>query len=164
MSAFNLNDILNNSTKTAAVPVSRPSRARGLKLRMRSVSELEFWKTGAEIRAALARYLMNDNHVPKRWRYIFAIPGIDLARKLMDEITAANTIYPTTEAEVEQRRAHQNEAVIACEQIIQHLQWLVDTLPVTVSSLDTVVELVNKEVALLKAWRKKNKALTPRRG
>jgi hypothetical protein len=133
-------------------------------LRMRSVSELEFWKNGAEIRAALTRYLMSEKHVPKRWRFVFTIPGIDLASKLMDEITAANTIYPTTEAEVEQRRAHQNEAIIACEQIIQHLQWLVDTLPVTVSSLDSVVEMINKEVALLKAWRKQSKVLTSKRG
>ena len=81
----------------------------------------------------------------------------------MEEITAANTIYPTTEQEVEQRRAHQTEAVIVCEQIIQHLQWLVDTLPVKVSSLEGIVEMVNREVALLKAWRKANKVLTHKR-
>lgn len=132
-------------------------------LRNRSVSELEFWKNGADIRAVVTQFLMRENNVPKRWRPVFTFPGIDLARRLMEEITAANTIYPTTEQEVEQRRAHQTEAVIVCEQIIQHLQWLVDTLPVKVSSLEGIVEMVNREVALLKAWRKANKVLTHKR-
>ena len=132
-------------------------------LRNRSVSELEFWKNGSDIRAVVTQFLMRENNVPKRWRPVFTFPGIDLARRLMEEITAANTIYPTTEQEVEQRRAHQTEAIIVCEQIIQHLQWLVDTLPVKVSSLEDIVEMVNREVALLKAWRKTNKVLTHKR-
>lgn len=37
-------------------------------MRKRSISELEFWKTGSEIRAALTRFLMSENNVPKRWR------------------------------------------------------------------------------------------------
>jgi hypothetical protein len=89
---------------------------------MRSVSELEFWKNGAEIRAEITRCLMNENRVPKRYKFVFTMPGIDLARRMMEEITAANTIYPTSAAEVEQRREHQNEAIICCEQMIQHLQ------------------------------------------
>lgn len=132
-------------------------------LRNRSVSELEFWKNGSDIRAVVTQFLMRENNVPKRWRPVFTFPGIDLARRLMEEITAANTIYPTTEQEVEQRRAHQTEAIIICEQIIQHLQWLVDTLPVKVSSLADIVEMINREIALLKAWRKTNKVLTHKR-
>lgn len=132
-------------------------------LRNRSVSELEFWKNGSDIRATVTQFLMRETNVPKRWRPVFTFPGVDLARRLMEEITAANTIYPTTEPEVEQRRVHQTEAVIVCEQIIQHLQWLVDTLPVKVSSLEDIVEMINREVALLKAWRKTSKVLTHKR-
>ena len=132
-------------------------------LRNRSVSELEFWKNGSDIRAVVTQFLMRENNVPKRWRPVFTFPGIDLARRLMEEITAANTIYPTTEQEEEQRRAHQTEAIIICEQIIQHLQWLVDTLPVKVGSLADIVEMINREIALLKAWRKTNKVLTHKR-
>ena len=129
-------------------------------MRKRGISELEFWKNGAEIRAVLTRYLMSEKHVPKRYTFIFTFPGIEYTRKMMDAITAANTIYPTNEAEVAERRKHQTEAIIACEQIIQHLQWLIDTLPVKVSDFEAITELVNKEVALLKAWRKQNKVLT----
>lgn len=128
-------------------------------MRKRSISELEFWKNGSEIRAALTRFLMNENNVPKRWRPVFTFSGIDLARRLMEEVTAANTIYPTNTDELAQRRLHQTEAIVVCEQIVQHLQWLVDTLPVKVVSMEVMVELLNKEVALLKAWRKTNKIL-----
>lgn len=132
-------------------------------LRNRSVSELEFWKNGSDIRATVTQFLMRETNVPKRWRPVFTFPGVDLARRLMEEITAANTIYPTTEQEVELRRTHQTEAVIVCEQLIQHLQWVVDTLPVKVSSLEDIVEMINKEVALLKAWRKTSKVLAHKR-
>lgn len=111
-------------------------------MRKRSISELEFWKTGSEIRAALTRFLMSENNVPKRWRSVFTFPGIDLARRLMEEVTAANTIYPTNAAELEQRRLHQTEAIVVCERIVQHLQWLVDTLPVKVISIPKVIRPV----------------------
>jgi hypothetical protein len=132
--------------------------------RKRSLSELEFWKNASEIRAVFVRYLMNDKHVPKRWRPVFTFPGIGYAVKLMEEITAANTIYPTTDAELEQRRAHQNEAIVACEQIIQHIQFMIDTLDgASVSDFQCLGEMLFKEVALIKAWRKQNKVLPQKR-
>jgi hypothetical protein len=129
--------------------------------RKRGLSELEFWKNATEIRANFTRYLMNEKKVPKRWKFVFTMPGIGYAMKLMEEITAANTIYPTSEAELSQRRAHQNEAIVACEQILQHIQFMIDTLDgVSTRDFMTLGEMVIKEVALLKAWRKTNKVLT----
>jgi hypothetical protein len=135
----------------------------GVLMRKRSVSEMEFWKNGGDIRAAVTRFLMNENTVPKRWRPVFTFPGVALARRLIEEITAANTIYPTTDAELEQRRARQTAAIIICEQIIQHLQWICDTLPVRIVSVKDMTEMLNKEVALLKAWRKQNKIFAHKR-
>lgn len=133
--------------------------------RKRSLSELEFWKNGTEVRAAFTRYLMAEGHIPKRWRPVFTFPGIDLARRLMEEVTAANTIYPTTEAELAQRRAHQNEAIVVCEQIVGHIQFMIDTLDtVHVSDFEYIGEMIFKEEALLKAWRKQNRVLPQNRG
>lgn len=126
-------------------------------MRKRSISALEFYKTGCEIRAALTRFLMNEKNVPKRYTFVFTLPGIELARKMMEEVTAANSIYPTNPSELAQRRYHQNEAIMRCEQIMQHLQWLADTLPIKISSLEILVELIDREIALLRAWRKSNK-------
>ena len=133
--------------------------------RKRSLSELEIWKNASEIRAVFTRYLMNEKKVPKRWKFVFSMPGIGYAMKLMEEITAANTIYPTTDAELVQRRAHQNEAIVACEQIIQHIQFMIETLDgCKVSDFEIIGEMLFKEIALLKAWRKANKVQTPKRG
>jgi len=130
--------------------------------RHRNVSDLEFWKTGTEIRAELTRYLMNEKKVPKRWRPIFTFPGVEYGIKLMAEITAANSIYPTTEAELQQRRAHQNEAIVACEQILQHLQWLIETLQLSIKDTESLCVKIFKEVNLIKGWRKQNKVQTPK--
>ena len=128
--------------------------------RKRSLSELEFWKNGSEIRADFTRYLMSEKHIPKRWRTVFTFPGIGYAMKLMEEVTAANSIYPTTGAELDQRRYHQNEAVVACEQIIQHIQFMIETLDgVHVGDFELLGEKLFKEIALVKAWRKSNKIL-----
>ena len=132
--------------------------------RKRSLSELVFWKNATEIRAEFTRYLMNEKKIPKRWRFVFAMPGIDYARKLMEEITAANTIYPTNEAELTQRRAHQTQAIVACEQMIQHMQWIIETLGVSTKDFETLCEKIFKEVALVKAWRKQSKVLTQKKG
>lgn len=131
--------------------------------RKRSVSELEFYKNGKEIRAEFTRYMMSDK-IPKRAFYIFAKPGIDLARKMMEQITAANSIYPQNESEVEQRKKHQTKAIIKCEQIIQHIQWAVDTLEkVKLSDFEILGEKVIKQAALLKAWRKSSKVLSSKK-
>lgn len=129
--------------------------------RFRSLSELEWWKNGIEIRARFVRFLMNENKVPKRWRHVFSFPGVDLTIKLMQAIVAANTIYPISEAEVEQRRAFQNEAIIACEQMIEHMQFMIDVLDnVKVSDFTILYNMLIKEIKLLKGWRKTNKVLT----
>jgi hypothetical protein len=77
----------------------------------------------------------------------------------MDNITAANTIYPINEHELEQRRDYQTKAIIVCEQILQELQYMISVLPINVDRLNPEVEMLLKEVALLKAWRKNSKVL-----
>ena len=133
--------------------------------RLRSVSELEFYKNGKDIRSELTKYLMSEKHVPKRYSFVFRYPGIDLARMMIDEITAANTIYPQNEDDLKRRREHQTRAIIKCEQIIQHIQWMVDTLDnVKLSQFEILGEKVIKEVTLLKAWREKNRIYGSEKG
>jgi len=130
--------------------------------RKRTLSDLEFYKNGKEIRAEFTSYLMSEKHVPKRYSFVFRYPGIALAREMMEEVTAANTIYPQNEKDLEKRYAHQTNAIIKCEQMIQHIQWLIDTLDnVKISQFEILGEKIIKQVTLLKAWRKNNKVLSP---
>lgn len=45
-----------------------------------------------------------------------------LASMLTSNVRAANSIYPTTLHEYEQRRDYQNTAIVNCEQLLKELQ------------------------------------------
>ena len=72
----------------------------------------------------------------------------------MDNITAANTIYPQNLREAEARRDYQTAAIITVEQILQLLQFLLETLPVDPDKFQPITEMLVKESALLRGWRK----------
>ena len=127
--------------------------------RNRSLSELEFYKNACELRGVLTRFVMSDKNVPKKYRFVFAIPMTELMKDLMCNVTAANTIYPINEHEVQMRRDFQTMAIANCEQIFQMMEYMVDTLPIDVNKLKQAIELTMKETALLKSWRKTNKIM-----
>lgn len=122
--------------------------------RNRSESHLEFYHTATIIRSDLTRFVMNEKIVPKRWRPIFTFPMIERVNRLMDNITAANTIYPQNLREAEIRRDYQTAAIITVEQIFQLLQFMLDTLSVNPDKFQPITEMLVKESALLRGWRK----------
>ena len=122
--------------------------------RNRSESQLEFYHNATLVRAELTRFVMNEKVVPKRWRPVFTFPMVEKLIRLFDEITAANTIYPRTAREAEMRREYQTRAIITVEQILQLLQYMITTLPVDPDKFQPVTELLVKEAALLRGWRK----------
>ena len=65
-----------------------------------------------------------------RYRYLMqtAKNNIDqMAFLLTNNLRGANSIYPTSMREYEQRRDYQNFAIVNCEQIIKELQRVVET-------------------------------------
>ena len=125
----------------------------------RGESQMEFYHTATLARAELTRFVMNDNIVPKRWRPVFTFPIIEKVIALIDNITAANTIYPQDMREYEMRREYQTKAIITVEQIIQLLQFMLTTLPICADKFQPVTELLMKEGALLRGWRKADNKL-----
>ena len=79
---------------------------------------------------------------------------MDTMKKLIDNIVAANTIYPIDEAELSTRRAYQTAAIANCEQLLQELQYIMEVLPIDVNKLLKYVDMIQKEIGLLKGWRK----------
>jgi len=120
----------------------------------RGISSLEFYHNATLARAELTRLVMNERIVPKRWRPVFAFPMIEKFVKLFDCITAANTIYPQSLHEAETRRDYQTEAIITVEQILQFLEYLLDTLPINPNVLQPLTAMLLREEDLLKGWRK----------
>ena len=122
--------------------------------RNRSESKLEFYHTATLVRAELTRFVMNEKVVPKRWRPVFTFPMVEKVICLFDNITAANTIYPQNIQEAYLRREYQMKAIITVEQILQLLQYMMNTLPVDPDKFQPVTELLLKEGQLLRGWRK----------
>lgn len=79
---------------------------------------------------------------------------MNLSISLMSNIVAANSIFVTNPSECYERRNYQNRAIINCNQMIQELQYLIDILPIDANKYLPYEELLDKEIALLKGWRK----------
>jgi hypothetical protein len=76
------------------------------------------------------------------------------ARELIYNIVKANTIYPHLEIERDTRRLFQDTAIGCCEIMYQEFSYCVDTFHVRPSIFQPLVDKLNIEIELLKAWRK----------
>lgn len=79
-----------------------------------------------------------------------------LASQLTSNVRAANSTYPTSLREYEQRRDYQNNAIINCEQLIKELQRVVEIFEVDVNTYGRYVNAINREIGLIKKWRQRD--------
>lgn len=76
-------------------------------------------------------------------------------RDLISAVSSANNIYMQTLADADQRRCFQNEAICVVENIVQELQYLVTVFDAKCTkSLEMYIEMAQRELSLLKGWRK----------
>ena len=104
------------------------------------------------------RFAMREKVLPKKWRYGIGYPLINKVDELVDNITYANSIYPVNEEELQQRKQYQTMAICNCFQIQNKLiraEKCVQT--VKIEQIERIIELIGKELELLKAWKKANK-------
>lgn len=80
----------------------------------------------------------------------------NLASQLTNNVRAANSTYPTTMQEYEQRRNYQNSAIVNCEQLIKELQRVVEIFEVDVNIYGRYVEAIDREIGLIKKWRQRD--------
>lgn len=81
---------------------------------------------------------------------------IDCIRKITEEVYVANSIYPTCQEELTERRVHQDLAVGQCYRLTQELQYAIETLPVDINKYLRFGEMIQEEIDLIKGWRKSN--------
>lgn len=79
-----------------------------------------------------------------------------LASQMTNNIRAANSTYPTSMSEYEQRRSYQNNAIINCEQIIKELQRVVEIFEVDINTYGRYVKAIDREIGLIKKWRQRD--------
>ena len=79
---------------------------------------------------------------------------IDCLRSITEHVYTANSIYPTCIEELTERRIQQDLALGQCFHLVQELQYAMETLPVDVNKYLPFGESIQKEINLIKAWRK----------
>lgn len=80
-------------------------------------------------------------------------------RALVRNIIQANSIYPHTRGEFADRRRYQTMAIGNCEQLIQELQYVISIINVDANKYLPYVDMIDREVALLRGWRKSDNRL-----
>ena len=92
----------------------------------------------------------------------------EILRDMHVNITRAYSIWATNEAEAMERRICQDRAIAGCESLLQELQLAIDVLPIDAEKYMRYVDTIEKEIALLKGWRKadnkKNKSMGKMQG
>ena len=123
-------------------------------MRLRNISQFEFYNTAIDIRVRITR-LVTSSAVPKSYRFTFAVPMAQTARSMVYNIVTADAFYPNSEDAVTMRKRHLTLAIADCEQLYQDMQCLLAMgLPVPVSRLDEISEALDREIELLKGARK----------
>jgi len=146
----------------------------------RTLSKLEFYHNARTLREDITNFLLRDFGVRDKIRNFkddnnveitvieqypawlitfFRQTIINLLRQLMQNITAANTIYPISLEELSERRRYQNEAIVNCEQLLCELTYCADVLPVELSKFMPYIDKIAFEIKLLKGWRKSSNEL-----
>ena len=146
----------------------------------RGLSDFEFYHTARQLREDMTKLLLRDFGVKDSIKKTYEVDGkqitiienypdwiiegfrtsiIRLLRELILNITAGNSIYPTTPEELAKRRHFQTASIISCEQLQQELIYCADILPLKISTVAPFAGRIETEVKLLKGWRKSNKKL-----
>ena len=123
--------------------------------RKRSLSEYEFYSNALALRNEVTRVAMNERMVPKRYRFIYAVPLVEMGRSLVYNINRADQFYPNSEENVIERRRYLTLAVADVEQVCLELQSMMELgLPIDVRRLEELVKTCEREIALLRGARK----------
>ncbi len=112
------------------------------------------WRKGEAERLEKLKYLDNAYLLDKRRQLDAEI------MRMLYAISDANEIArPISLRECDDRRANQNMAIKACYRIRVILQDIMDTVPIDKNWMTQVDPAIEKEIGLLKGWRKSDNAL-----
>lgn len=139
----------------------------------RSQSSFEVFTNAAALRKELTQYVMRDfaydGKLEQMQQFILNDERTEIlhdCRNMCSCITMANNIYVTCLEEYEERRKYQDLAIGYCARIKQELQFIVDAFPhkININKYAMSIKLADKEIVLIKAWRKADKKLKEKLG
>ena len=112
---------------------------------------MQFFQTAVDIQNELIKFCMNENNIPKKYRFVYTMPIIAEGQALVNNVVSANTIFVKTNEEVIDRRHYQNEANANCEKILQQLQSLRTVRGADSEQLKIIVGMIISEKGYITA-------------
>ena len=127
----------------------------GVLARNRTLSQFEFYHNAIQIRVEVNRLMASDRVCPKKYRLLNGVPTVETARSVVYNINRADHFYQNTSFNVLERKRYITLAIADCDQLLQDMQCLM-ALGVVANAnvLENVVNMIDKEIALLKGYRK----------
>lgn len=128
--------------------------------RNRKETATQYVVTAQALQKAVIQYLMNEKYVPKKWRFVLAQGGINLACEMVNNIIAAHNTFPNTEEKLAIRKEYLRKAFVGCYQLQQHLLCMINVIPtVKVSNLEEIMSLLVDEIGLITKTGKNSKVV-----
>jgi len=78
----------------------------------------------------------------------------DILNRMINNIIKAESIHPINIAECNEKRLCQDRAISYCFVLLNEFQSLLEILPINATKLRPYIEMINKEITLLRSWRK----------
>ena len=126
--------------------------------RLRKETELQFMQTAWELQFELTKFVMREKNLPKKWRLVLGCPIVEKVDELVDNLTYANCIYPTSISDVELREKYQQMAVANCWQLQNKLVRMIECVEtVKIEKMENVINLLSDAENLIKKWKKSDR-------
>ena len=135
-----------------------------------SISNMQFYKTARDLRRDITKMLeqmFNDESkfcYSRGLEYYLQTRILEIMGQMMESITRANEIYPTTQEELTKRRLLQNDAIGYVSTLEQELEYLVDLYPQKVKQIIMFSDEIDHELKLLRRWKKSTNKIIRSKG
>jgi len=126
----------------------------------RSVSIMEFLNNMHELEILTIKLAMNEKYIPKRYRFVFAMPLMESVRKIGKNVTYGNSIYITKNdpaSAIERRKRYFANAIIEIQNSFEIMRLASEMLPVNENVLKEWTGRLLAEEKLLKGVMKSDK-------
>jgi len=128
----------------------------------RNISTMQFYKTARDLRRDITKMLELMFYDESKFcysrglEYYLQTRMLEVLGKLMEAITRANEIYPTTEEELTKRRLLQNDAIGYASLVENELEYLVDLFPKKIRQVRMFSNDTDYLLKLLRRWKQSN--------
>lgn len=129
---------------------------------------MQFYKTARDLRRDITKMLeqmFSDESkfcYSRGLEYYIQTRILDVLGKLMEAITRANEIYPTTPEELSKRRLLQNDAIGYASLVENELEYLVDLFPEKIKQIIMFSDSIDHLIKLLRRWKQSNSKVSKR--